>query len=112
MGSHYWTLSETERKNLLIWFWASVWIYYLALCFTKLSVVLQYLRIFPHSKGRIAAYILMGVIILYSCCTVFLAVFLCVPVQRFWDPNLKGSCNNSAITWYVIIRHQLEQNID
>lgn len=32
MGRHADTLSDNDNVQSLVWFWASVWIYYLALC--------------------------------------------------------------------------------
>ena len=61
MGRHFDTLSVNDKIMLFKWFWASVWIYYTSLCFTKLSILLQLLRVFTDNKFRIACYVLMGV---------------------------------------------------
>lgn len=100
MGSHYDTLSENDKINSLRWFWASVWIYYLALCFTKLSILVQYLRIFPNKGFRVACYILMGIVSAYSIATFFTSIFVCIPIESFWDRSLKGRCLNQVATWY------------
>lgn len=101
MGTHADTLTMSDVYYALRWFWASVWIYYLALCFTKLSILLQYLRVFPHNGFRIACFLLMGVVIVYSICTFFSAIFECTPVAYFWDKSLEGTCLNQTAIWYV-----------
>ncbi|KAK3718219.1 hypothetical protein LTR37_005334 [Vermiconidia calcicola] len=94
-------LCPNDKTQSSIWFWASVWIYYLALCFVKLSILLQYLRVFPQDKFRTACYVLMAVIVAYSCGTVFSAVFACTPVAYFWDRSLDGSCVNQTAVWFA-----------
>ena len=105
MGRHTDTLT---RHDLLLsnkWFWASLWIYYLALCFAKLSILLQYLRIFPQTMFRRVGYALIAFISAYSCWTVIGSVFSCTPINYFWlhgiDPNAKGKCLNRLAVWSV-----------
>ena len=113
MGQHFDTLSEATWSKALVWFWASVWIYYLSLCFTKASILLQYLRIFPQKGLRMACYALMGVVFIYTCWTVFSAIFACIPVASFWDPNIKSThCMNKLAVWCVPIMLALFDNTD
>lgn len=88
MGRHFDTLTPYEQITSLKPFWASIVIYNLALFFTKFSILLQYLRIFPYRKFRILCYCLMGFVFCWSCWTVFSSIFLCTPVAAFWDPSL------------------------
>ena len=108
MGRHYSTLTNSDKLHLMQWFWASVWIYYTALCFTKVSILLQYLRVFPSTGFRKACFTLMGIVIAYSLATFLTSVFACVPVASFWDPTIKGSCVNLKAVWSVE-RHQFDQ---
>ena len=101
MGRHYSTLTDDDKLHLMQWFWASVWIYYSSLCFTKVSILLQYLRVFPSEGFRKACYILMGVIVAYSLATFLTSVFACVPVASFWDPTIAGTCVNLTAVWSV-----------
>lgn len=63
MGRHSDSLNDNDRVQSLIWFWISVWIYYLALCFAKLSILIQYLRLFPDQKFRCRCFALIAVVI-------------------------------------------------
>ena len=86
----------------LKWFWASVWIYYLALCFVKLSILTQYLRVIPHERFRLACYVLMAIVVVYSCCTFFGAIFSCTPVRKFWTPSMTtGHCLDLEAVWFA-----------
>lgn len=103
MGQHAANLTQHDRLWSNKWFWASLWIYYLALFCAKLAILLQYLRIFPQKRFRQVSYGLAVFIFAYSCWTVFSAVFSCTPVNYFWtqsvDPEAKGTCLNRLVVW-------------
>lgn len=99
MGRHFDTLTNNDKLRLMQWFWASVWIYYSSLCFTKVSILLQYLRVFPPGRYRKACFVLMGIIVAYSLATFLTSVFACVPVQSFWNPTIEGTCVNLKAVW-------------
>ncbi|KAF2170774.1 hypothetical protein M409DRAFT_51034 [Zasmidium cellare ATCC 36951] len=94
MGRHADTLSNNDNVQSLVWFWASVWVYYVALCFAKLSILLQYLRIFPERKFRIGCFTLIGVIVGWTFWAFFSALFACWPIRHFWDKSIEGTCLN------------------
>ncbi|CAK3899103.1 related to integral membrane [Lecanosticta acicola] len=101
MGRHDDTISTEDNVKNLVWFWASVWIYYPALCFTKLSILLQYLRIFPERNVRIACYALMGLIVAWTLWAFFSALFACQPIRSFWDKSVPASCLNRLAVWFA-----------
>lgn len=84
MGLHQPTLSQYDLKHAYMWFWNFFWLYYASLGCTKLSILLQYLRIFPHLYFQRACYILLGVVVAWSIWAVFSSMFTCVPVSKFW----------------------------
>lgn len=98
MGRHADSLTEHENRYSLIWFWASVWIYYLALCFVKLSIIFQYLRIFPNRRFRRACFILISIIVGWTMWAFLSALFACWPIHSFWDGS-KGTCLNRLAVW-------------
>lgn len=99
MGRHADSLTDHENVWSLIWFWTSVWIYYLALCFAKLSILLQYLRIFPDRNFRKACFTLMVVIVGWTLWAFFSALFACWPIQSFWHHEIPGFCLNRLAVW-------------
>ncbi|KAI8240823.1 Satratoxin biosynthesis SC1 cluster protein 4 [Colletotrichum sp. SAR 10_96] len=66
---------------------------------TKLSLLLMYYRIFhiPFFKKMtwgVGAFVFAWVI-----CITFLFIFICVPVEKLWYPDLPGRCINQVATW-------------
>lgn len=99
MGRHADSLSANDNMQSLIWFWASVWIYYLALCFAKLSILIQYLRLFPEKKFRAKCYVLITIVIGWTLWAFFSALFGCTPIRHFWDASVEGTCLNRLAVW-------------
>jgi hypothetical protein len=52
---------------------------------TKLSIQLFYLRIFPKRNFRIAVYVMMGLTFAYGIAFIFGFVFQCKPVSMAWE---------------------------
>ncbi|KAF2208670.1 hypothetical protein CERZMDRAFT_48687, partial [Cercospora zeae-maydis SCOH1-5] len=100
MGRHAASLSPNDSKYSLIWFWASVWIYYPALMFAKLSILFQYLRIFPDRRFRRRCWTLMAIIVTWTGWAFFSALFACWPIQHFWDDSIPGTCLNRLAVWF------------
>jgi len=103
MGLHVWN-PAIDKVAMSIFFWGALWSYYTALGFTKLSILLQYLRIFPQENFRKACYIMIGVTVIWTLWAVLSSMIMCVPVHAFWttsdffhDPR----CLPRMETWYV-----------
>ena len=84
MGLHIATLSSLDTITAFKWFWNFLWLYYGSLCFTKLSILLMYVRVFPKRAMTRTCYILIAITIIWSCWAVFSSIFTCLPVSRFW----------------------------
>lgn len=81
--------------------WVIIIVYNLALICTKLSILLQYIRIFPQKPFRIAVWLLMGIVSGYALWRVFSAIFTCVPVnacmyRREREGEEEGQTNKDA----------------
>ncbi|KAF2277675.1 uncharacterized protein EI97DRAFT_301179 [Westerdykella ornata] len=100
MGKHIFELLADEMIDSQKAFWASIWIYYLALAFTKLSILVQYLRIFPTRRFRIVCSVVIGLVALYGVWGLFGSIFLCVPVHSFWDKSVGGKCMDQFAVWF------------
>jgi hypothetical protein len=67
----------------------------ITLASTKISVLVLYLRIFPHKSVRYAAFATIGMIALSTTIIFFMTVFSCHPVAFFWDRDIRGgTCLN------------------
>ncbi|KAG8360559.1 hypothetical protein FVEN_g2188 [Fusarium venenatum] len=81
LGRHDWTLSLDQIVLYGRCFWLSVLFYTISLSFCKITFLLQYLRIMNVSLGI---------------CT------LCIPLEAFWDPRIKGRCfKDQTLMWYI-----------
>lgn len=74
--------------------------YNASLAFTKFSILFQYLRIFPARSFRIACYIVMAVVATYSSWAIVSGYVNCVPVAKFWNHDLPGTCLNFEAVWF------------
>ncbi|KXT12450.1 hypothetical protein AC579_7374 [Pseudocercospora musae] len=88
MGKHESELSYSEAEENRKALWSSIIIYNLGLTSTKLSILLQYQRIFPQRNFRITNWTVMGIVISYALWRFFSAIFACVPVQAYWDISI------------------------
>lgn len=83
-------------------FYASIVIYNVATCVVKMSILLQYRRIF---SGPVMQKLTAIGLVFEGCWSVTLSVLLpnvCNPVSSFWDPAVPGTCLNQLAIWYVM----------
>ncbi|KAF1832109.1 hypothetical protein BDW02DRAFT_581484 [Decorospora gaudefroyi] len=102
LGERSSRLTPTELDTLLKSFWASVWIYNLALTITKVSILVHYLQIFRVRRFRIACFAVIGLVVAYGAWAVLSSVLICTPVAFSWDKNIpNGRCMNQLVVWVV-----------
>lgn len=83
MGLHVWD-PRIDFEKMSLYFWTALWSYYTALGFTKLSILMQYLRIFPQVAFRKACYVMLGITVAWTLWAVFSSMIMCIPVSVFW----------------------------
>lgn len=66
---------------------------------TKASILAQYLRFLNDRRARIACYILLFSLLPAACWGVFGGIFLCMPTQKLWSPELPGHCRDAQTYW-------------
>ncbi|KAL6703592.1 hypothetical protein ACN47E_009537 [Coniothyrium glycines] len=102
LGRHDNRLTDDEKDKLLKAFWAGVWIYNLALMVTKISILVQYLRIFPVRRFRQACYAVLSVVLAAGGWAVFSSIFICSPVAFSWIKDIPGGqCMNQLVIWFT-----------
>lgn len=83
---------------MLIYFGAPQEVYFtiisynLSIALVKLSILLLYLRVFTPVYIRKTTYAVFAAVALVSLWSVLSSIFFCVPVARYWDPTVNGSC--------------------
>lgn len=87
--------------NVIQFLWASIPLYNLSLTLAKISLVLQYARIFAGKRFRLACWLIMGFIIASGIWAIFSAIFNCIPVHSFWDISyVGGHCMDKKFMWF------------
>ncbi|KAL2862335.1 PTH11-like integral membrane protein [Aspergillus lucknowensis] len=99
-GRHSNEIPAGELKAQLKRLWAVISMYNASLAFTKVSILFHYLRIFPNYWFRIICYIVMGIVTLYSTWAIITGFVNCVPVAKFWDREIPGSCLSFEAIWF------------
>lgn len=66
---------------------------------TKLSLLLMYYRIFRVPYFTTMVWVIGGFVWAWVISITFLFIFICVPVQKLWYPQLPGHCVNQVGTW-------------
>ncbi|KXT11033.1 hypothetical protein AC579_7320 [Pseudocercospora musae] len=95
LGKHVKQLEKQEAMRQQQDFLVMIVVYNICLCFTKLSILLQYTRIFPQKGFRLATWIVMGAVVIYATWRVLAAIFTCLPVAAFWDKRIVNKhCQN------------------
>ncbi|KAL2810780.1 hypothetical protein BJX63DRAFT_305004 [Aspergillus granulosus] len=100
MGVHSEYLPRHVLKEQLKRLWAAIPMYNASLALTKISILLQYLRIFPSYRFCIICYIVLGVVVLYSTWAIVSGFVNCVPIAKFWDRELSGTCLSFEALWF------------
>ena len=67
--------------------------------FTKISILLQYLRVFNVTNIRKLCYIQIVIVSVYGVWLFFSSIFNCVPIARNWDKTVQGKCLPTTPLW-------------
>ncbi|KAF1957015.1 hypothetical protein CC80DRAFT_534987 [Byssothecium circinans] len=100
MGRHIVELQPEHLVRSLKAFYASILVYSLSLGLVKLSILLQYRRVFPTKKFQIASGVVMAIVIVYTAWSVLSNVFMCIPIRAFWTKE-KAKCLDQFTEWFV-----------
>ncbi|TQN64173.1 Satratoxin biosynthesis SC1 cluster protein 4 [Colletotrichum shisoi] len=66
---------------------------------TKLSLMLMYYRIFHIPFFKKMTWFVAAFVFAWVICITFLFIFICVPVEKLWYPDVPGRCINQVATW-------------
>jgi hypothetical protein len=76
--------------------------YYLALTFTKLSIIVTYTRLFPDGIYRYTIYLIGAIVIIFWITSIFTTMLTYVPVQVAWDYSITNpKCIHILKYFYV-----------
>ncbi|KUI57320.1 hypothetical protein VP1G_04632 [Cytospora mali] len=102
LGRHIWIMQDEDYTPYMKSFYSSVITYNVAICVVKISIMIQYRRIFT---GDILQKLTLIMLIFESCWATTLSILLplvCTPVAAFWDKSVQGTCLDQLAIWYVM----------
>ncbi|KAF2463544.1 uncharacterized protein BDR25DRAFT_165387, partial [Lindgomyces ingoldianus] len=108
---HIQALTLDQGVKSLKALFASIMMYNFGLTFTKVSIVLQYLRITIDRGVRRACWALLIFTILNGVQTFLTGILSCYPVAKFWDDRIPGGCVNKPALWYANAAINITQDI-
>lgn len=89
-----------ESTDPLKYYFVCQIVYKAAVCLTKVSLLLLYLRIFPARAFRIAVWVVVAIVVGSATGTVVATIFQCNPLQKSWHSILPGHCIKIGGVWY------------
>ncbi len=99
MGIHADLLDPGDIVMMAKWLVVAEIMYAFNLGWTKLSLLMMYYRIFHVPYFKNMAFTVGAFVMAWVVCVTFLFIFICVPVQKLWYPDLPGHCINQVATW-------------
>jgi hypothetical protein len=77
----------------------------LSLAFTKISILVLYLRILTYHHARWITWAILILTIVYNIVGFAVQMTTCVPLKKLWEPNSYGTCHSLALAWAFIGLH-------
>ncbi|ETS76307.1 hypothetical protein PFICI_11694 [Pestalotiopsis fici W106-1] len=104
MGKHRWDITHDDYVSYMkaSAFLTSTVVYSVAIYLVKISIILQYCRIFKDTRFYRFYFGVMLLLAVWTVVMSFLLIFICVPVRRFWDENAPGKCMNMLALWLSV----------
>ncbi|KAI9151643.1 Satratoxin biosynthesis SC10 cluster protein [Paramyrothecium foliicola] len=100
-GKHLETLDQELMPLYMRCFYVSIVLYILALAFIKTTFLAQYYRVFFTQKSRRIFFLISFLVCGWSISQVFIGIFLCFPIQGFWDKSIDARCIPTNVQWYA-----------
>ncbi|KAH7110667.1 hypothetical protein EDB81DRAFT_831440 [Dactylonectria macrodidyma] len=102
LGFHTWAQPAEYFIPYMKAFYSSVVVYNVAMCPVKISILLQYRRVFAVRMVQLITF--YGVVFMsaWTVTLCFLLTLICVPVSKFWDSTIPGRCLDSLTIWYML----------
>jgi hypothetical protein len=94
LGKHIIHVPVDDRMKLIhLIFWCQI-MYFIASLFIKSALFVFYLRITVETIYKHTCYALMVLNVGIFIGSLFASIFLCRPVQFFWNRRMEGTCGN------------------
>jgi hypothetical protein len=74
-------------------------LYLTTIATTKASILLLYHHLFPTRFMKLGIYIIAATVICWWIADILVLIFVCIPVEKAWHPEMHGHCMNKSQTW-------------
>jgi hypothetical protein len=89
------------------WAYVNQWSYAATIVTSKISLLLQYLRLFEKGLVNFACKGLLIAVSIWGFVFVFMSVFPCFPVEGFWNFEITAKCYGLGFSDYISVRTSL-----
>ncbi len=72
--------------------WYTFIFYGLSLAFTKMAILLLYMRILTRGYVRKISYAILATVVICNTWVLVSLLIQCIPLQAIWDPSVQGWC--------------------
>ncbi|KAB5539346.1 hypothetical protein GE09DRAFT_315504 [Coniochaeta sp. 2T2.1] len=104
-GEHQATVESYHSVAIAKTSFALTVLYQLSLTFTKISILILYLRLLTWHNARYAVWVLMGIVLIYNIWGFITEMTICIPLSKLWEDTTYGSCHPISFTWAGIGLH-------
>ncbi|KAF2150296.1 hypothetical protein K461DRAFT_269771 [Myriangium duriaei CBS 260.36] len=97
VGHHLIAVFAKDQDEVRIWaqcLYSLSMLYICAVTIPKLSILVFFSRIFVEQYQIITTYILMGLLMTWAIGGGLAGVFICTPIEFFWNKQIEGTCVN------------------
>ena len=90
------------------WLYIARILYIPCMVFTKIAILLQYLRLLAPTKTTnpvlfIGAHAIIAIVVVYNVVIIAVTIFACTPREKFWNPLItEGHCLNQKIAVLIL----------
>ncbi|KAK2042612.1 hypothetical protein LZ31DRAFT_555905 [Colletotrichum somersetense] len=102
LGKHSWVQPKEDFIPYMKSFYVSIILYNIATTVVKLSILLQYRRIFANDLMQKMTTWGLAFMTAWTIMLCFLLPMMCLPVAAFWDSTVKGRCIDLLASWYTM----------
>ncbi|KAL3425482.1 hypothetical protein PVAG01_02273 [Phlyctema vagabunda] len=100
LGLHIQEVSPAHITEIFRFLWISIIFYNVSLILTKISLLLSFLRVFPHPRIILASKLSIGFLVGTAGYWLVSTCLLCQPLAFWWDKSIKGGhCINAQPIW-------------
>lgn len=100
-GKHFYNIPPQNIPSLRELYYISQIFYSIVHPTAKVSILLLYLRIFPHKTFQLITKLCIIFMTIQTLIFCFVVTFQCLPIRSIWDQTVKGSCLNLSKVLYA-----------